>query len=324
MKKIIFRRTLNLFPTFVGVVVILFFLYISIPGDFVTTLYQMKPKDKIELRKKYHLDQPKDVQFIYWIQNITHGDMGEYYTASTKKNSEYIPVAPIIKSAAVHTIGIILISMVVSTIISIRLCVVSIRKKSKKVSKFIWGINVLLMSLPGFLVGSILVYSFEYNRYISDFIYYHKIQNVDYNLRSFIIPILVINMFLVPKITKQLQPLLSEVLDCDYIRTVKAYGFRENKIMYKYALKNAAIPLITVLGTIFSYVFSETVIIEAIMQSDGLGALMYEGIRYRQYNLVMSISMVIIVIVMLGMYFSDILYYFVDPRIKYRNTLAKK
>lgn len=315
MKKYILKRTLALIPTFLGIMMTLGLLFTAMPGNFADGTTDAVIRTMAI--HKYHLDQPKTVQFICWFKNFIKGDMGIVYTFSNKPDS--ISVTPFVISAAKHTFIQMFISVGISILIAIPLGTISAARNGTKKERTIKFFSILGISIPGFAAALIIIYALKYNRFMISYGlkrgYVFWMSYSDF-LSNKLIPPLVLTPIVASKLTRYVYMCMSEVIHSDFSAVARCYGFTEKKILYKYSLKNALVPLMSIMGTSFPALFSEVMIIEAAVGADGLGNLFVDSVFKRQYFIMMSILTVIVLIVLVFNYLLDILYGLMDPRIR--------
>lgn len=324
MKNYILKRTLILIPTFLGAMIILGMLFVSLPGNFVDGVdMQMTAAQDNKLIKMYHLDKPKVVQFLYWAKSASMGDFGGVYTANYNTDiDKLIPIAPMVKGATDSTLKLILLSIISAMLIAIPLGVASAARSGTSrgnVDKFI---SLLGISIPGFVFAAFLYNLLRFNNVVENYEAVHGIQSTTY-FKYFIvcnlIPYIVLTIIFAAKLIRFIYISMLEVIHSEYITMARSYGFKEKKVLYKYALKNTLIPVVTIIGTSFPSLFSEVMVVQAAIGGGGLGSLFVGAIHSRQYNIAMAIALVLVVIVLVGNYLLDILYGYLDPRIKIKN-----
>lgn len=316
MKKYFFNRTLTLIPTFIGIMIVLGIMFIAMPGNYADGTINQKVR--IKLIQKYHFNQPKTVQYLYWFKNFMKGDMGIVFTNAPNENPP--PVAPIVNAGAKNTLTLMLFSIITSIIIAIPLGTTSAARDGTKKQKTIKFLSILGISLPSFVVAMLLYRILRYNPIVSNYC-----NNPDsYSIfLSRIVPYLVLTTIFSSKLTKYVYISILDTIHNEYITVAKCYGFKEKKILYKYSLKNALIPIVTIIGTSFPELFSDVIVMEIAVNGYGLGSLLISGIFTRQYYGIMATMSIIALIVLISNYLLDILLYgIIDPRTK--NRLQKQ
>ena len=258
MKSYILKRTLILIPTFLGAMLILGMLFVSLPGNFVDGVdMKMTAAQDSKLMKRYHLDKPKTVQFLYWVKDAAKGDFGGVYT-DNYNNDKLIPIAPMVKGATSSTLKLIFLSIISAMLIAIPLGVVSAARSGTSrgnVDKFI---SILGISIPGFVFAAFLYDLLRYNNIVENYEAIHGIESTTY-FKYFIvcnlIPYIVLTVIFAAKLIRFIYISMLEVIHSEYITMARSYGFKEKKVLYKYALKNTLIPVVTIIGTSFPSLF---------------------------------------------------------------------
>lgn len=320
MKKYIIKRTLALVPTFLGALIIIFVIYSYTPGQFSDTLYEVPnmTQEKIDkINKKYGLDKPKYIQFGIWLKGAIKGDFGEIYMA--RVNAKPMKIGPMITESAKHTIKIMTLSMTISILIAVKLSSTAAYNKNSLKSKLIKVLSMIGISLPNFALAMLLLVITRYNKFVINYSIKKGALSIRYYqfiLTYYILPFLVITFIYISNFVKHITSGMETVLNEAYITTAKAYGHKDRKILYKYALKNTIIPIIAFIGTSFPIMFSDMIIIESTLEGGGLGSLLYGAIRGRQYNIIMGCTLFFVIITLIGNYFVDLICIFMDPRLK--------
>ena len=325
-KRYIFKRTLRLFTTFLGVVIIIYFIFLAVPGNFIDGIMDPKlTQEKIDqLNEKYHLNKPKTEQFLYWVKGAAHGDLGPMYME--RINAKPIPVASAVKFSAISTLKIMFLTMFTSMLIAIPLALKAALNSGKRNEKIIKTLSTIGISLPAFIIALLLLHLLKRNRFALDYFLSQRRYD-EYNqfiqfIIATVIPFIVLNLVYIANIVNYGYVSLVEIVKSEYIKCAYAMGLKERKILYKYTLKNGLIPIITILGTCFPVMFCEVLIIESAIGRPGLGSLMYSAVKSRQYNTLMAIILVSTLITLICNYVVDMLYLVVDPRVRYEYKKA--
>jgi peptide/nickel transport system permease protein len=321
MKRYLLKRTLRLITTFLGAVVIIGFIFLAVPGNFMDSII-LEPgitQKKIDaLNEKYHLNEPKIDQFGYWLKGAINGDLGSFYM--DRQNSISTPVAPAVKYSAISTLKMMFLTMFTSMLIAIPLTLKAASRAGGKREKLIKALSIIGISLPSFIIALLLFYLLARNRFILNYFFdrrkyeeYHQFVNF---LKITVIPFIVLSLIYIANIVNYGYVFFEEIVKTEYIKYARAMGFKERSILYKYTLKNGLIPLITIIGTSFSMMFFEVSLIEAAIGRPGLGSLMVRSVSQRQYNAAMAVMLVATVITLIFNYVADLLCFAADPRVK--------
>ena len=326
LKRYILKRTLRLVTTFLGAIAIIYFIFLAIPGNFVDGIVDPKlTQERIDqLNEKYHLNKPKTEQFVYWIKGAVHGDLGSMY--AQRVNAKPIPVAQVVKYSATSTLKMMFFTMLTSVLIAIPLALRAALNAGKTKEKVIKTLSTVGISLPAFIIALILLNILKSNRFAIGYFLNNKRYD-EYNqfiafITVTIIPFIVLNAVYIANIVNYGYVSLAEIVRSEYIKCAYAMGIKERKILYKYTLKNGLIPILTIIGSCFPVMFCEVLVIESAIGRPGLGSLLLGAVRQRQYNILMAIILVSVLITLTCNYIVDMLYLAVDPRVKYQYKKA--
>lgn len=308
MKKFIIKRLLISVILIIGITFFSFLIVYLAPGD-PTTLFSMNPNiskaDIVQLKKNYGLDRPIYVQYIIWLKKLVKGDMGQSLIYKEK-------VIKVIMYRLPPTLELMGLSLIISVIISIFLGLLSAWKKGGLLDKISSLIAYFAISMPSFWLAIIFIYLFYFKWHIIG----------DYGATAspgqhIIMPLTVLVIGNTGFLTRYIRNRALEVIGSDFVTSARARGISESKILWNYIFKNAALPLITILGTSLPSLFGGVAIIERIFSWPGIGWLTFEAIFKFDYPLIMGILFISSVLVILGNLTADILYGIVDPRVRY-------
>ena len=320
MRNYLIRRVLQLFPIFILITVAVFFLIHSAPGDPVTGMIDPKvsPEYKAELRSKMGLDQPIYRQFFGWLEQLLRGNLG--YSTYYKK-----PVAAVIGDFIWSSFILSLFALVISLVIGIPAGIISATKQYSLQDNVFSVISLIGISMPSFFFGILLIKYLAYDLRIFPMfgMLDQSMRNAPWLARTanimwhMILPGIVLGLSSTASFMRYTRSAMLDVVKQDYIRTARAKGLAEKVVIYRHALRNAMIPIITLLGFEVPLLFSGAVITESVFGWPGLGKLGVDAIFARDYGLLMAVNMMNAFLVLIGMLLSDILYGMADPRIKY-------
>lgn len=329
MRDYVLKRLLLLIPTLFGITLITFLVIQLAPGNPVERKLSLEEgikaeaitKDIVEQTKKlYGLDKPIHVRYWIWLKQIATLDFGRSYKDHRpviEKISERIPV----------TLSLNIISILLAYLISIPLGVYSALKEGNLSERVITFLLFALYSVPSFWLAMVLIYflgggdfwnvfpvygilspgaeSFSFSRKALDFLWH------------IVLPVACLTYGDLAYLSRYQKGSLLEVLREDFIRTAKAKGLPESKVVYKHALRNALIPIITIIASILPAMIGGSVIIESIFSIPGIGQLGFEAVLSRDYPVIMAIATVSAFLTLIGILIADILYVLVDPRISF-------
>ncbi len=312
MVKYAIKRLLWAVPILFGISVISFFVIRLVPGDTVTAILgaHYNEEQAVFLRTKMGLDRSIVYQYLIWIKGVIQGDFG--FSAFTHK-----PVLDSILERLPITLELAFISLVTAVLIGIPMGALAAVRRNSLIDNFasIWG--MLGVSIPNFWLATLLILVVSLNLGLlpsGNFIPLGE--SLEGNIRHMILPGLALGGAVSAVVMRMTRSAMIEVLDQNYIEMARARGIRKNQILFRHALKNALIPIFTVLGIQAGYLLGGSVIIEQVFSLPGIGRLSLQAITNRDYVLLQgTILFVAGGFVMINL-LVDILYAFIDPRIK--------
>lgn len=313
MKNYVTRRILQLIPVLLGISILIFAVMKMIPGDVISGILGIEatPELRAQLAAKYGLDRPYVVQYLDWMGGVLRGDFGESIRTSA-------PILPEIISRLRVTGELTILAAIISWIIAIPLGILAAVKRNSWVDRFVRVFSLLGVSVPGFALSIllVLVLSLCFN-YFSPLGYVSFFEDPLKNLEIMILPALVLGVTISGSVMRMTRSSVLEVLRQDFIKTVRAKGASERVAIFKHALRNALIPIITLIGMQIGSLLGGAVIVEQIFSLPGLGQLTLTGINQRDYPVVQGCVLVIAFIYVMVNLITDILYAYIDPRISY-------
>jgi peptide/nickel transport system permease protein len=316
MRKYIIRRLLLAIPVLLLSSLIVFGLMRVMPGDALTALMaesgNVSERELQKLRKDLGLDLPYYEQYLIWLWQMVSLNPG--YSIFT---SEPIPVA--LKKSVPVTIELALLAMILGLVIAIPLGVLSATRQDKPSDYVGRLVAISGLSLPDFWLGTLVItFAAIWFSWIPPLGYASVWESPWTNLQQFLLPAAVLGFRLSAATMRMTRSTLLEVLREDYVRTAWAKGLGERVIIYKHALKNALIPVVTIVGGQLGTLLAGTVIVETIFALPGMGRLTVEAILYRDYPIVQTNVMLVAgTLVMLNL-LVDLTYAWLDPRIHYQ------
>lgn len=301
MAKYITKRVLITIPVLLGMVFVVFFMLNIVAGDPVTVMMKERVKpDVIEnLRESMHLDDPFLVRFGRYVWDALHGDLGTSYKLKRS-------VTQLIVNAFPYTLKLAVWAALFSWVLGIPIGVISAVRKNSIADRLFMGFSLFGVSMPVFWIGMILQNLCKGFLPISGFDTWQQM----------ILPTIVLGWQSSGKISRLTRSSLLEVMTNDYIRTAKAKGLRDVLIITRHALKNALMPVITMMAIQVASLLSGAVITETIFSIPGVGRLSVDAINARDMPLLQGTVIFTAVIIIAGNLIADILYSVVDPRIR--------
>lgn len=304
MLKYIFRRLLALIPVLLGVAFIVFTLLYITPGDPARmALGDQAPQSAVEeFREREGLNKPFIIQFGNYLADAVRGDLGTSYVTKG-------PVVTDIKAAFPNTLKLAFFSVVIAIILGIPFGIVSAIKQYSIFDTVVMIFAMIGLSMPVFWLGLLLILLFSVR------LRWFPASGFN-SLKSMILPSLSLAAQSVSIITRMTRSSMLEVIRQDYIRTARAKGQTESKIIWRHALPNALIPVVTIVGLQFGGLLGGAILTETIFAIPGVGQLMVNSIKMRDYPMVQGGVLFVAVAFSLVNLLVDLLYAFIDPRIK--------
>ncbi len=329
MKDYLIKRFFLLVPTVLGITIITFFIIQLAPGNPIqqklgineSVRAESITKDIIEQTKKlYGLDKPVHERYIIWLKQIVTLDFGNSY-------KDHRPVIDKIAERLPVTLALNFISIFLIYIISIPLGVYSAVKQRTTTERLLTFFLFILYSTPSFWMAMILIFFLGGGDFWDVFpvygIFSQGYENYSFAGKSLdflwhiTLPVFCLTYAGLASLSRFQKGSLLEVLREDYIRTARSKGLDEKKVLFKHALRNSLIPIITIMGTILPALIGGSVIIETIFSIPGIGRLGFESILSRDYPLIMAIATISAFLTLIGILISDIAYVLTDPRISF-------
>ncbi len=321
MGKFLIRRLLLQVPILLlGVSILLFAIFQLAPGDPMAQFYAepgMTLEEVERLAQAYGLDRSPVQQYFDWLTSLFQGDLGMSFELRQ-------PVADAVGARLFPTFLLSFAALVLSLIIAIPAGIIS---ATKQYSKLDYGLTVTALvgiSIPNFFFGVLLMWIVAVELgwlpvagMSTAGVTFSFPWNVIDVLRHLTLPVIVLGLNGTASFMRYTRSSMLEVIRQDYIRAARAKGLHERVVIYKHALRNAMIPIVTLMGFQLPVLFSGAIITEAIFSWPGLGSLQLSSVYNRDYPLLMGINMFLALMVILGNFLADIAYAYIDPRIKF-------
>ena len=307
------RRLALMLVTLFGVSVIIFVLLRIVPGNIVDILFDaagyVDPADKAQLERDLGLDQSIVLQYLHWIGGLLRGDLGYSYVSEKPALAEILPRIPVTAKLA----GL---ALLFSTMIGVPLGVISAVRQGTRLDYVLRVASLSGLSLPAFWLGLlILMASVAMFGVIP--IYNPNPQNFAEACANYCIPAAAVGFRSAALVMRITRSSMLEVLRQDYIRTARAKGASESSVNYRHALRNAILPVITVIGIEAAFLIGGLIVTETVFNIPGVARFLVEAIRWRDYPIVQNLVMLIAVVVVFANFTVDMLYAAFDPRIRY-------
>jgi peptide/nickel transport system permease protein len=313
LRRYLAKRLLVAVPTLLIASLIVFTLPRLIPGDVVVLMLAEKAyaKDIDELRAKLGLDRPLPVQYFEWLGKAARGDLGE--SLWTKR-----PVLEEIGQRLPVTFELALLGLVVALIIAIPVGVISAARQDTIADYVARSAAILGLSVPAFWLATLLIVlpAIWWGwRPVTGFVEFS--QDPIGHVAQLILPAAILGIAVGAALMRLTRGMLLEVLRQDYVRTAWAKGLGERVILMKHALRNAVIPVVTLLGTQLPQIIGGTVIIETVFGLPGMSRFLFDAINQRDYPVIQGVNLVVVSVIVLVNLAVDTLYAVLDPRIRY-------
>ncbi|OAB40217.1 ABC transporter permease [Paenibacillus antarcticus] len=315
MFNYVIRRIFIAIPVLIGVTIINFIIMSMAPGSPVDMLISPQiPAEALAAKRiELGLDAPAYVQYLSWFKHLLQGDLG--YSMIT-----YEPVLNMILSRMGPTLLLMGVSLIIGVAIAVPLGILSARKQYSKLDYAAVTGSFLGISVPNFFLGLGLIYVFSIWLKIlpsSGMTTLGSEGGFGDILLHLIMPVIVLTANVAGRNIRYVRSSMLEILEQDYLRTARAKGLKETLVINRHAVRNALIPIITVLGMEIPILFGGAVVIEQIFSWPGIGQLTMSSIMSRDYSTIMGLNLTAAVIVIVANLLTDITYALVDPRIKY-------
>ena len=309
------RRVLLSLPALLGVAFVVFLLMRAVPGDVVTNLVGLEgnvsPERLAELRRMFGLDLPLHVQFSQWLSAALRGDLGSSLRTGRPVGLDLALRFPV-------TLQLTLLSLAVALLIAVPAGVAAALGRGGAVDYAVSVFALLGLSVPSFFLGILLILLFSLRlRWLPPAGYVPLFEAPVESLKHMLLPSVSLGLVLAAATTRIVRSTMLEVLNRDFVRTARAKGAGEGRVLYRHALRNALIPVVTVVGLQFGTLLGGAVIIEQVFSLPGVGRFALEGINLRDYPVVQGAVLLISVAFIVVNLLVDILYSLIDPRIRY-------
>lgn len=299
--------------TLIGMSILIFVMLRLVPGNIVDILFDtagfVDPEEKAQIEKELGLDQPIPVQYAQWMIGLFKGDLGYSYVSEQPTIEELAPRIPITAKLAV-------LALFFSVIFGVPLGVISAVKQDTVLDYLLRIISLSGLSLPSFWLGLLILMAFvSYAGMIP--IYTEPPETLWDELLLYSVPAAAVGFRSSALIMRLTRSSMLEIMRQDYIRTARSKGASENSINYHHALKNAVLPVITIIGIEAAFLIGGLIVTETVFNIPGMARFLVEAIQWRDYPIVQNLVMFIALVTVLVNFAVDLLYAAIDPRIRY-------
>lgn len=330
MTSYIVRRLLYAIPLLWGVLTLTFLIVHAAPGD-PTSIYRLNPNvsDEVieQLRHNWGLDRPLHVQYFEWLRRFASGDFGPSF-------SQRRPINTILKERIGNTLILTSVALLMIFVLGIALGIVQATRQYSRLDNTLTLGALFIYSMPTFWLGIMLILIFAYLparlEWWPAFLHFPA-SGMTSDIYEFLgfwgrlgdrlwhlaLPAIALGVGSAASVARYMRSSMLEVIRQDYIRTARAKGLSERRVIMKHALRNALLPIITLLGLYLPFLLSGSVLVEVVFAWPGMGRTVVDAVSQRDYPLVIATTFVFAVMVVVGNLIADVLYAVVDPRIRY-------
>ena len=313
MATYLIRRFLLMLLTLFGISVLIFVMLRLVPGNIADVIFSaagmIDPAEKAGLERELGLDQPIIVQYLHWIGGLMHGDLGYSYVTEKPALAEILPRIPITAKLA----GL---ALAFSTLIGVPLGVLSAVRQNTILDYVVRVVSLSGLSMPSFWLGLLILTAFA--AWLGTIpIYTAPPQTFWDALALYSIPAAAVGFRSSALVMRLTRSSMLEVLRQDYIRTARAKGASEPNVNFHHALRNAILPVVTVIGIEAAFLMGGLIVTETVFNIPGVARFLVEAIKWRDYPIVQNLVMFIAVVAVTINFLVDLLYAVLDPRIRY-------
>jgi peptide/nickel transport system permease protein len=309
------KRLLIAVVTLLGMSVLIFVLMRLAPGNITDIIFEsagyVDEADRRRLEAELGIDQPVPVQYLRWLGEFVRGDLGKSYRYD-------LPAWEVIKPRLPVTLELAVLALGFSVVLGVPTGVISAVRRNRPIDYVLRLLSLAGLSMPSFWLGMVVILLLVRSLgWIPSMTYVSPFENLGANLFQFLLPALAVGYRSSALIMRITRATMLEVLREDYIRTAWAKGQRQGPVVWRHALKNASLPVITLIGIEFAFLIGGLIVTETVFNLPGVARYLVDAIQFRDYPIVQNLAMLIAVVVVLANLTVDLLYTWLDPRIKY-------
>ncbi len=317
MFRYLLRRLLASVPILVGVSILIFLAIRLVPGDAITATLgteagMLSDEQRASLRSYYGLDRPIVEQYFYWVGEALHGNLG----LSIRQGK---PVTDLIIDRFPLTLELAVMAVAIALVVGIPLGLISALRHNTFIDLMARLFALVGLSMPSFLVGTLIIFilSVVFHTLPNSGNYVSFTEDPSRNLQQLFFPAVTLGFAFAASVMRMTRSSMLEVLSEDYIRTARSKGLPESRVITRHALRNALIPVVTLIGIEMGYLLGGTFIVEQLFSLPGLGRLVVNAISQREYALVQGAVLFIALNFVIINLVVDLIYSVIDPRISY-------
>jgi oligopeptide transport system permease protein len=307
MTRYIVRRLLQVVPVFFGATFLIFALVYAVPGDPIDALVgdrPLEPAVRAELRKRYHLDDPLLVRYGKYVSGLAQGDFGTNFRGR--------PVSEIMKQRFPVTVRLALLAFAFEAVLGLAAGVVAALRRRSFIDSLVLVSTTVIVAVPVFVLG------YSAQKLLAVELGWFPVVGIREGWRSYFLPAIVLGSLSLCYVARLARASLIEAMRADYVRTARAKGMPERRVVGVHALRNSLIPVVTFLGVDLGSLLSGAIVTEGIFNLPGIGQATFSAIQTQEYATVVGIVTALVLIFILANLLVDVLYAVLDPRIRYR------
>ena len=319
MPRLVLQRFLQLIPVLLVSTMLVFTVVRLAPGDPATAQFGPRASDARyaeavrQYREQLGLSKPIYIQYLLWLKQVARGNFGD----SIRSNQ---PVLSVISEKLPATLELAFAGIMFGIVFGIPLGIAAALKRGSMVDTIATVVSVIGLAIPGFWLGMLLLNVFALQLHILPASGYTPFfQDPGRNLRQLAMPAITLGVYELALVTRFLRAEMVEVMGQDYVRSARAKGLAERTVVVRHALKNALIPLVTVIALEAGYLLGGVVVVEQVFGWSGIGWLVFQAISNRDYPIIQGVVVMIAVGYSFFNLLADIIYSWLDPRISYQN-----
>ena len=315
MRQYVVKRVLIAGVTLLGMSLLLFVLMRLAPGNITDIIFEsagyVDEADRHKLEAELGIDRPLIVQYGRWLGDFVRGELGKSYRYD-------LPAWQVIKPRLPVTLELAVLAMTFSVMLGVPFGVVSAVRRGHAIDYVLRVVSLAGLSMPSFWLAMIVILLLVRSiGWIPSMTYVSPFDDLRANLAQFLLPALAVGYRSSALIMRITRSTMLEVLREDYIRTAWAKGQRGTAVVWRHALKNASLPVITLIGIEFAFLIGGLIVTETVFNLPGVARYLVDAIQFRDYPIVQNLAMLIAVVVVFANLTVDLLYTWLDPRIKY-------
>jgi peptide/nickel transport system permease protein/oligopeptide transport system permease protein len=307
MTRFVIRRLLQTIPVFFGSTFLIFALVYAVPGDPIDALAGDKPVTpavRAEMRHRYHLDDPLPVRYGKYLEGLAHGDFGTNFRGR--------PVSDIMKQRFPVTLRLALLAFLFETVVGLAAGVLAALRRGALADTLVLVSTTVVIAIPVFVLGYCAQLLMGKN------LHWFPVVGIREGWRSYLLPAMVLGSLSLCYVARLTRASLVEALRSDYVRTARAKGLPERRVVGVHALRNSLIPVVTFLGVDLGSLMAGAIVIEGIFNLPGIGQATFSAVHTQEYPTVVGIVTALVLVFILANLVVDLLYAVLDPRIRYR------